>query len=366
MDTSIVKKVKKVMRTLDMGLSPAETHRAIYDYAVHEFGADRVGEFDFYLRRTKGHWTLERCQEIALKYSSKSEWRESVDSASWQAAHNKGWIDQCCEHMEGLQKPRGYWTLDLCQAAALKYSSKTEWADSPDSPSHTAAYRYGWLELCCEHMEGKRPNGYWTLELCQTAALKYSNKTDWKESADRAAYAQAYRNNWIDLCCTHMDVKKKPNGYWTLEKCKEVALRYSSKTEWGDSEDGSSYVQACRNGWVDLCCEHMNVKKKPDGYWTFEKCKESALKYSSKAEWRKNQNAAFLAAKKKGFLEICHAHMDEGKKPNGYWNIERCKEVALKYSSKTEWHRSQDKSAYAYAKINGFFEICCDHMIKKG
>ena len=55
---------------------------------------------------------------------------------------------------------------------------------------------------------------------------------------------------------------------------------------------------------------HMIKTQKPTGYWNIEKCKDEALKYTSKHEFQCNSISAYSAAYKKGWLnEICF-HMD--------------------------------------------------------
>lgn len=49
--------------------------------------------------------------------------------------------------------------------------------------------------------------------------------------------------------------------------------------------------------------------KKPMYYWSYEKCKEEALKYDTKRDFRNQSNSAYQTAKRKKFLnEICN-HM---------------------------------------------------------
>jgi hypothetical protein len=59
----------------------------------------------------------------------------------------------------------------------------------------------------------------------------------------------------------------KPNGYWTYEKAKEVALKYNKLKEFRENpEDGSVYNIINNNGWRELL-EHMEFGMKPKGYW---------------------------------------------------------------------------------------------------
>lgn len=65
---------------------------------------------------------------------------------------------------------------------------------------------------------------------------------------------------------------RKPKGYWTLEKCKEDALDYTTRKEWQNKSSG--YISARRNNWIDICCNHMTLIKKPTGYWPLDKLEQ--------------------------------------------------------------------------------------------
>lgn len=61
---------------------------------------------------------------------------------------------------------------------------------------------------------------------------------------------------------------KKPNGYWQdLNNCIAEAKLYETRSAW---QKGSplSYRTAAKNGWLADCSAHMQIIKKPDGYWT--------------------------------------------------------------------------------------------------
>lgn len=77
---------------------------------------------------------------------------------------------------------------------------------------------------------------------------------------------------------------RKPNGYWTYEKCKDVALLCNSKTDMYNKY-GSVYNKINKNRWFELL-NHFNELKKPNGYWTYEKCKEVALKCENKSDFQ--------------------------------------------------------------------------------
>lgn len=52
---------------------------------------------------------------------------------------------------------------------------------------------------------------------------------------------------------------RKPRGYWTFERCKEEALKYDSRSEFSRFSS-SSYNAAYRNEWLDYLCNHMKIR----------------------------------------------------------------------------------------------------------
>jgi len=108
---------------------------------------------------------------------------------------------------------------------------------------------------------------------------------------------------------------KLPNGYWNiLENCKAEALKYSSRSEW-QKDSPLSYRWATKNKWIEECAGHMALSRMPDGYWTLERCQEVAKNYKTKAQWRLEHRASFSRANKQGWLNQCCEHMDTG----GMW-----------------------------------------------
>ena len=59
----------------------------------------------------------------------------------------------------------------------------------------------------------------------------------------------------------------KPNGYWTLDACKDDAARFRYRGDWFKNSS-SAYLVAQRNGWLDQCCDHMT--RKPRGREAFQ------------------------------------------------------------------------------------------------
>jgi superfamily II DNA or RNA helicase len=310
------------------------------------------------IKKPNGYWTLDRCKEESSKYKTKTEWKKN-SVGSYNATYKNSWINECCSHMKELNKPNSYWTFDRCKEYALKYKTRTEWAKN-SAGSYNATQRNKWVYEFCFHMiNSRKPRNYWTLDRCKEEVLKYKTRTEWRKNSSNS-YDAARKNGWINECYPSIVESHKPKGYWTLDRCKEDALNYKTKQEWKNNSAGS-YNAVCKNGWVDECCCHMINARKPNGYWTLKICKEEASKYKTKAEWRKNSADSCNAAHKNGWINECCTHMTEIKKPNGYWTLDRCKEDALSYKTKTEWEKNSP-NGYSATQRNGWFNKCCSHM----
>src|ERR1035437_4983910 len=154
-----------------------------------------------------------------------------------------------------MKKYHSYWTLERCKEDALKYASITEW-QANSAGAYRAALRNKWVIKCCPYREDfMKPKHHWTLENCKKDAKKFKSRREWYLKGG-GSYNSALKNKWIDECCSHMKNLKKPSNYWTLEHCKECALKFKTKIEWQTKSKGS-YLKALRNKWIDECCGHM-------------------------------------------------------------------------------------------------------------
>jgi len=200
--------------------------------------------------------------------------------------------------------------------------------------------------------------GKWNKENCQIEALKYETRTEFQKKSG-SAYRKAYNKKWLDDVCSHMISKRKPNGYWTKEKCQEEALKYSKKSLFSKKSYGS-YNNALKNGWLGEICSHMIEYQKPDGYWTKEKCQEEALKYNSRSEIRNKPFYKYSIIN--GWLGEITTHLSESKKPKNHWTIQKCREEALKYKTKKDFRMGN--VCYSTALKNGWVDEICSHMVK--
>ena len=87
--------------------------------------------------------------------------------------------------------------------------------------------------------------------------------------------------------------------------------KYKSLSEF-KKDYPKEYRYLSKNNLISKFCDDMGWiyrDTKPFGYWTKERCLEEASKYKLKTEWRRCSGSSYYAAKQKGWLEECTAHM---------------------------------------------------------
>lgn len=297
-------------------------------------------------RRAK--WTFEVCKDEALKYTNCTDFMTNSNGA-FQASCGKGWYKDITSHFitRGNKYKRFIYAYEFpdnhvyvgltyniekrkikhsSSGSVFNYIKETNLVPSfkqlTDTPVDILKAKElegiylqqyvekGWIKLNKANTGGIGGNNYkWNYDSIKTEALKYSTKKDFY-SKSKSAYGIAAENNWLEDICKHMHYRKrKPNGYWTFEKCKEESLKYNSRREFQRSND-SVYKIIVKNDWLEELCNYKSYKNtKNPNYWTFEKCREEALKYTKRSYFTKGNEGAYRAALKNGWLdEICN-HM---------------------------------------------------------
>lgn len=390
-------------------------------------------------------WTKEKCQEIALKYKTKKEFIKKYNSA-YKAAYKYNWLDDICSHMT---KNRTHWTKEKCKEKALKYKHKIDFKNN-DISAYRFAYNHNFLNDICLHMEHKHKKNI-SKNDCILESKKYNTRNDFKKNSKKY-YEYARKNKWLDDMCSHMIIFQKQKGFWNKEKCKTEALKYKNRSEF-KSKSASAYIIAHKNNWINDICSHMiyrgnlvkrclyvyeftdnyayigltydinirnqyhinnpkscvfnhikinnnyifkqltdylnieyiknleNIKiqeYKKNGWFmlnsisgggvggstiklTFEKCKEEALKYTTKKEFMNNSHSAYLKSTRNNWLDEICSHM---KNIRTTWTKEKCQDEALKYNNKTDF-RKNSRIIYDYSYRKGWLNEICSHMKNK-
>ena len=102
-------------------------------------------------------------------------------------------------------------------------------------------------------------DSYWTLDLCKKEAGKYRTREEWEELSP-ISYQKAIKRKWLTKCTANMvGFKRKPavQAIWTLERCSEIAAKCQGRAEF-KRRFHYQYEKARLNGWLDICCAHMD------------------------------------------------------------------------------------------------------------
>jgi len=302
----------------------------------------------------KGYWTYSKLKEEALKYKHRSDFQKCNRSA-YITAYKKGILNDICSHMSYLQIPNGSWNIETCTNEALKYSTRTEFKNGSPG-AWDAATNNNWLDDICTHMP-IRPS--WSKDKCQEEALKYKYRTEFKKESP-GAYAASLKNNWIDDICKHMNVigdkfnrlvyayEFPDNHVYVGLTCNEERRHLQHTSEHFNVKIKSpvfkhiiktgrhpikkilteGYVNPYkalslqdkwkyeykREGWIILGTSKTDRSLGGLKKWYKENCILEALKYTTRSEFCTNANGAYTSALKNGWLDEICSHMKKLKK----------------------------------------------------
>jgi hypothetical protein len=195
----------------------------------------------------------------------------------------------------------------------------------------------------------------WTFKACCEEALKYNSRSEYRKQSN-ASYESARKNKWLNDVCPHMKLPMKPNGYWTLERCQEEALKYNKRKDF-QKNSGGAYQACLRNNWSDIVFYHMLEVKRPNGYWTKEKCREEAIKFLTRSEIQKCSSAVYKTIMQNNWDDELFSHMKMFKHKKGYWNLNKCRNEANKYTNSTDFRKGNSKAYHASIDYGWYKEI---------
>lgn len=430
--------------------------------------------FSWLSARKHGYWNYETCYELAKSCKTKSEMKQASNWA-YSVARKNGWVKDYTWMRVIDKKPKNYWSnYAHCKKEAAKYSSINEFQKHCSAAAEQARKK-GWLGDFFEYKS--KPAGYWNnYERCKELALQCTTRTDFS-NRNSAAYMWATKNGWIDsfdwlideriyndskVDCVYayefkefnavyvgrtlMRRKKKRDyehrngkytdsngnshkfydgvlafsidnsceippmlileenltiaegrdkedfwkkeykvkgwviinkaktgmnsgalgaldrGKWTYDSCKEIALRCSSLSEY-KRVNGSAYEVSRMNGWLNDygwftdTSELLSIAgKSKERLWTRERCYELALSCKTASEFQSKSSRAYAASKQYGWFSdytwfVSGFSLIQPLK----WTEEACKEIAITCKTKTEFKR-KNSSAYASAKKHGWLD----------
>lgn len=191
----------------------------------------------------------------------------------------------------------------------------------------------------------------WDLELCRQEALKYKSKRDFHRGSD-SAYRAACANKWISEFKWLKDgrsIAAEERTMWTFEACKEKALEFKYKRDFKRSYNGA-YQAAVANKWISEFTWLLDGRSDESTHrlkWTYEKCFEEAKKYETVTDFENGSNGAYHRAFNKGWMKDYTWFID-GNKRNGLrhtkWTYDVCFELAKQCKNRTEFLSKHNKA----------------------
>ena len=348
-------------------------------------------------------WTKEYCQQIALTCNTKKELSEKSRTC-YSISHKNGWFEEICSHMPKLIREKAnHWTKENCQKEALKYNTRSLF-EIGNLGAYTKARRQNWLDEICQHMDfrqrgatGKkkaylliwsksnmvyigitnnpkrRINDHLENSSNETVRKLISEGcsptveivTDWLNFEDVVKAEQKliekYKSeNWVVLNIAKGGALGGITVKWTYEMCKQQALKYNSRGTFEQNESGC-YKAAIRLGIYEEICKHMEYLKLPNNYYTKEKCSEIAKLYKFRTEFSNGNGSAYSKCLRKGWLDEVCEHMGKKKMKPSHWSKENCLAEASKYITRGEFSK-KSPSCYGVAIKYQWLNEICTHM----
>lgn len=180
-------------------------------------------------------------------------------------SHIRGTGCPYCEYQyfndQKVKKKRKNYMKSELREIAKKYKKRREFQDK-DNLAYQAAHRMGILDEICSHMKPPRnnkPQNY-SFDHCLQTARGCLNYDDFQRNHG-SEYCFAYKKRWMH------DIQKRlfKEGIWEMRYyidegvCRETALKYHSRKEFKEN-DGSIYGRACQLGIIDDICSHMELQ----------------------------------------------------------------------------------------------------------
>ena len=287
----------------------------------------------------ESNWNYETLKQEALKYQTKTDFKKS-NSVAYDNARKQGIIDEICAHMK-IKRRR--WTDETAILEAKKYKNRNEMQEH-NYPAFVYIYRHNLVDIAFAHMETTQK---WTIDDAKEEALRFDTRSLFHKQSPYA-YHLLWNNGLLDSACSHMKICRED---WTIDKIREIALKYNNIKDF-KKYDMKAYMAAFKYKCLKDVTSHMKRLVQPKGFYTLEKCKEEALKYQTKKDFMLGSPRFYDAAHRFKWIDLCCEHMTKSNGNNfskkEKWNHNNIIEAALKYDSKDEF-RKYNYAAYIAA-----------------
>lgn len=253
----------------------------------------------YFLKKHNGYWDKERCLAEAKKYLHRNDFRK-LSGGAYSACRREKWLEEACKHMRTLCSLKNRFVyvfvfndnsayIGITYNLQKRKSQHTKDVNSPVFKKISQGYTYKFIasnksyvaEIIAEKEADKitefRKKGFqilnknkagglggnirkWTKLKSISEARKYKSKKEFYQKSS-SAYNACKTNGWIKEACSHMENKRKPSNYWTFNRCLEEAKKYGSRREFY-LKNQSAYNMTLRNGWSKEIYEKIGLNRK--------------------------------------------------------------------------------------------------------
>ena len=349
-------------------------------------------------------YNYDQCLAEAKKYQYYNDFR-AQSHQHYYVARKRGWIK---EYTWLIREPivpyNKKWNYDTCYAEALKYKTRSAFGKDGKG-AYDVARRNGWLvdytwmpdlsasdakvdSVYCYIFEEQKAayvgrtlmyrqhirdveHNYYDFDAVHKFA--YNNhcaipkmqiieeNLTVRQGREREDYWRKYyeSNGFLMLNKAVTGAKSGSIGAlacgkWTFEKAYKIAQAFQSAKEMND-EYGYLYKIAKAKGWLDKFTwfrgKEIMLEKRTK--WTEDVCREEALKYTSRKDFRKYSKGAYDKANECGWLDSYDWLTYP--KPLSELTYESCKAEAAKYPNRNEFGK-HSYGAYTVSRKNGWLD----------
>lgn len=349
-------------------------------------------------------YSYDVCLEEARKYTYFNDFRSGSHRA-YLVARSRGWLKKfdwlIKEPVEPYNKK---WNYDTCFAEAKKYKTRSEF-NKKRSGAYNVARKNGWLadytwmpDITAE--DSKVDSVYIYLFKEQNAVYvgrtlmyrQHIRDIEHRNMENATVYKYAIKNNCeippMQIIEENLNILQgrvredywrkyyEAQGYlilnkaatgaksgslgaigrgkWTFEKAYKIAQAFQTVNEMCEEYEYLYKISKAK-GWLEkfdwFRGEEIRIEKATK--WTEEVCREEALKYTSRKDFRKMCKGAYDKAQEMGWLDdytwLFHH------KPHADWDYESCKKEAEKYPNRNEFGK-HSYGAYTQARKQGWLD----------
>lgn len=266
----------------------------------------------------------EVCHEAALKCQYRSEFAKKFKGEYFAALRN-GWLDEICSHMivVGNHYKRCIYAYEFQNVNGKNYV----YVGLTDHiPQRDLVHgRKGAVYAFCKKHNLKRP--------MPIQLTEYIDKEEAKEQ-EGIQLSQYVAKGWLPLnrVKTGSLGGHLANDGFTFEECKAVGQKYNKRSEW-KLNDYPTYYIASKRGWInDILKQSERFGNSKQRYWTEERIAETALKFESRKEFKKNEPSAYARAWKMGILDKVCGHMTRLIAPTDF-TVDMIRQTIEKYDT---------------------------------